>query len=74
MAQRSTRSQASNERKSKEDELKQVEGEQLYLSALDDPAQPDQASPIRGWAYFAAILAFALLLNLVLLVFVSGGR
>jgi hypothetical protein len=74
MAQRSTRSKSGGERRQKEAELARVEAEQLVLSALDDPAHPDQASPIRGWAYFAVVVALSLVLNLLVLIAITGGR
>ena len=77
MAERSTgrgsRSGGKSERDKKQQEMEKAEREQQELSLLDDPDQPDQASPIRGWIYFATIVAAALALNLIALVMVSGS-
>jgi hypothetical protein len=75
MATRSSRGSGSkSERDQKQQEREQKDREQQGFSLLDNPSNPEEASPIRGWAYFAAILAVALLVNLVALVMVSGGR
>lgn len=63
-------SQAQEKRK----EAAQVEREQKLQSLLDSPLHPDQASPIRGWAYFAVIIGVALILNFAVMVILSGGR
>ncbi len=75
MAERKRTGQSSkSEAQKKQQQLEQVTREQEALSLLDDPAHPDQASPLRGWIYFAVIVALALTLNLVALLAISGGR
>ncbi len=43
-------------------------------AAMDNPEVEDEPSEIRHAVYFTAILVFALLLNLVVLIAVSGGQ
>ena len=71
---RSSRPGSKSERDRKQQETDKVEREQGAASLLDDPAQPDQASPMRGWVYFATIVVLVLALNLIVMVVVSGGR
>lgn len=42
--------------------------------ALDNPDVPNEPSEIRNSVYFVGVMAGALILNLVVLVVVSGGR
>ena len=43
------------------------------VGLLDNPAVADEPSEIRHLAYFGIVIAFALVLNLVLLLVVAGG-
>lgn len=77
MAERSRGRQQSTKRteaRQKQAEAEAVSAEQKMASLLDDPAHPDQASPLRGALYFAIIVGFALLLNLALMIVISGGQ
>jgi len=58
----------------KKAEADKLSAEQKLASLLDDPLHPDQASPARGIAYFSLIVGVALVLNLAIMVFLSGGR
>jgi hypothetical protein len=62
-----------SEREQKQRELRKKEREQLAVSLLDNPSNPEEASGPRGWAYFVIILVVALALNVVALVVISGG-
>ncbi|NJD29283.1 MAG: hypothetical protein FIA92_13430 [Chloroflexi bacterium] len=43
-------------------------------AALDNPEIPDEPSEIRNGLYFVAVVVFGIVLNLVVLVVVSGGQ
>jgi cytochrome c-type biogenesis protein CcmH/NrfG len=61
-----------SERDKKQKEMEAAESEQQEMSLLDDPAQPEQASAVRGWVYFAVVVVGSLALNL--LVAIAGGQ
>ena len=44
------------------------------VGALDSPGLAEEPSELRHTAYFLGILGFALALNLVAMLMVSGGR
>jgi len=71
---RSRSSSRSSEADEKRREAESLTAEQKLVSLLDNPAKPDEASPLRGAAYFAVIVGGALVLNLALMVAISGGR
>ena len=69
---RSSASKSEVEQKRREAEKKSAE--QNYPSALDRPDQPDEPSAYRGYVYFGTILLGAFVLNMVVLILISGGR
>jgi hypothetical protein len=45
-----------------------------HVGALDDPNIPDEPGEIRHTLYFVAVMVLAVVLNLVAMLLVSGGR
>ena len=64
--------QAGIEQKARETEKR--EREQKATSELDKPSQPDQPDHIRHAIYFFGVVVGAFVLNLVVLLILSGGR
>ncbi|MDP8905719.1 MAG: hypothetical protein M3N29_10515 [Chloroflexota bacterium] len=75
------RKKASENRRGKQDEAKekankaeQAEAEQKAHSELDNPMLPDQADEMRHLIYYVSVVGGALVLNLVVMFLLSGGR
>ncbi len=47
---------------------------ELDLGLLDNPEVQDEPSEIRHAAYFGAVLGFALLVNVLVMLVAAGGR
>jgi len=52
----------------------QLEAESKALGALDDPKEPEQGSPWLQTAYLSAVVIFGFVLNLIVIIAVSGGK
>lgn len=60
--------------RSKRAETEAAEAEEEARDLLDDPAVLGEPSPTRHWLYFLLVMTGSMVVNLIALVMVSGGR
>jgi hypothetical protein len=60
--------------KKAEEETQRLDAEARSVSALDDPQDPERGSPWRQTAYLVGVVAAGFILNLLILVVLSGGK
>ena len=56
------------------EETQRLEAEARAVSALDDPRDPEKGSPWKQSGYLAAVVIGGFVLNLLVLVVLSGGK
>jgi hypothetical protein len=56
------------------EEAEQAKAEEERIGVLDDPRQAGKGDPARQIAYLSGMVIFGFLLNLAILIVISGGK
>jgi len=71
---RQTKQSEQSELEQARQKAEQLEAESKELGALDDPNEPEQGSPLLQTAYLGAVVVGGFVLNLLVIIVLSGGK